>query len=114
MSDLPYIKSSRQMRALENLLVKGSYTVSEASKIIGAANPRQSIMELRRQGFGELIKTRRFPVKDRDGKDCYPGEYYLPPEYRPLVERVLKDYQNRSSTTGEGNTEFDDHSNAGV
>lgn len=83
------IKGARQLRAIE-ALVENDILVQDLGSIIGALNPRQTIMELRKQGFYGIIKTRRFREKDRDKKTCWPGEYYIPKEYKPVVEEILK------------------------
>jgi hypothetical protein len=83
------IKGLRQLRAIE-ALVENDVRVQDLGSIIGALNPRQTIMELRRQGFYGIIKTRRFREKDRDKKTCWPGEYYIPKEYKFLVMEVIK------------------------
>jgi hypothetical protein len=86
------IENPRQRRAVEALVERDSIQVQEIGTLIGALNPRQTIMELRRQGFDGIIKTRRFRQQDRDKKMCWPGEYYIPPEYKPLMREVLKRY----------------------
>jgi hypothetical protein len=83
------IKGPRQLRAIE-ALIENDVRVQDLGSIIGALNPRQTIMELRRQGFYGIIKTRRFREKDRDKKTCWLGEYYIPQEYKFLVAETLK------------------------
>jgi hypothetical protein len=58
--------------------------------LIGALNPWQIVMELRRQGFAGVIVTTYEEVVDRDGKRCRRGLYAIAPEHKPLVEEVLK------------------------
>lgn len=75
-------KGPRQKRALEALLSNPEgISCRDLGSKIGSLNPRQTIMELRRLNFKGLIITRRFAVKDRDGRDCLPGEYVIPIEY---------------------------------
>lgn len=83
-----YIKSARQIRALEALLNK-DIPVKDLGAIIGALNPRQVIFELRQQGFDGLILTRRYTVIDQDGKRCRPGEYYIPQDVKPMLQEAL-------------------------
>lgn len=84
------IKTARQKRAILALLEK-SISVKDLGPIIGALNPRQTISELRQQGFRGIIKTKRFTIIDQDGKKCRPGEYFVPQEFKPILERVLKE-----------------------
>ena len=85
------IKGPRQRRAVQALLDSPhGITCKDLGHLIGALNPQQIISELRRQGFGGVIDTRRFKVSDRDGRACYPGEYYLRPEHRDAVKRALE------------------------
>ena len=86
------IKNERQKRVVLALLEKKSVQVKDLGHMVGALNPRQSVLELRRQGFEKLILTRRFVVWDRDGKKCLPGEYYMPNELKPLAREALKRY----------------------
>ena len=89
------IKTARQKRAIEALLREESVSVGDLGAAIGALNPRQTIMELRHQGFRGIIQTRKFDVRDRDGEICYPGEYFILPEYKSVVEMVLKKHVAR-------------------
>lgn len=84
------IRGPRQRRAVEVLLAREFIPVSEIGKHIGGNNPRQTIMELRRQGFDSIILTRRNKLLDRDGKICWPGEYFIPCEMKPTVREILK------------------------
>lgn len=81
----------RQKRALEALLNHpAGISCYALGQFIGALNPRQTVMELRKLNFLGLIVTRRFSVKDRDGRNCFPGEYYMPLEYHASVREALK------------------------
>jgi len=91
MNERVYIKSPRQKRAIEALLEKATL-VKDLGEIIGALNPREIISQLRKQGFHNIIFTRRFATIDRDGKRCRPGEYYIPKEFSPLLEEILRNY----------------------
>ena len=93
-----YIKNSRQRRALKALLQKTSIPVKDIGIEIGALNPRQIIMNLRHQGFCGFIRTRRFPVVDRDGKTCLPGEYYIPQELKPTIAKFLEECTSEENT----------------
>ena len=85
------IKGPRQRRAVQALLDNPhGIPCKDMGPLIGALNPQQIISELRRQGFGGVIGTRRFKVSDRDGRTCYPGEYYLHPEHKEATERALE------------------------
>lgn len=85
------INTPRQKRALEGLLER-PIRVSDMSNVASALNPRQVILELRRQGFYGIIITRRFNYRDRDGKICRPGEYFIPEQLKPLVREALEKY----------------------
>lgn len=107
------IRGPRQRRAVEALLTRESIPVSQIGKYIGGNNPRQTIMELRRQGFENIILTRRNKLLDRDGKICWPGEYLIPEEMKPAVRESLnkhvvlgcnakKGVHNQNSQKGRG------------
>lgn len=91
MNDKFYISSPRQKRAILAILEK-PFSVKDLGLKIGALNPRQIIFELRQQGFEGIIITRRYTVIDQDGKKCRPGEYFIPQEFWPILERALKEY----------------------
>ncbi len=99
-----HIKTPRQKRALEVLLDR-STSVNDLGPEIGALNPRQIIFELRQQGFQGIIQTRRFEVTDRDGNQCRPGEYYIPLELKPIVERAVQEYVLKARTRRTRETE---------
>lgn len=86
-----YIRGPRQQRAIAALLAN-VISVKDLGPLIGALNPRQVISELRGQGFEGIIKTRRFTIIDQDGRRCRPGEYYIPQDVKPMVEKVLREY----------------------
>jgi hypothetical protein len=88
----PSILGPRQNRAVRVLVECESIPVSNLGPIIGALNPRQTIMELRNQGFFGIIRTRRMVEVDRDGKICRPGEYYIPPKLKHFAIEALKKY----------------------
>ncbi len=85
-----YVKSPRQKRALQ-ILLEGAISVKDLRVKIGALNPGQIIFELRRQGFHGIIKTRWFNILDQDGRLCRPGEYFIPTEFKSIVETALKE-----------------------
>lgn len=86
-----FLKNQRQLRAIVALLERDSIQVKDLGFLAGALNPRQIISELRQQGFGDIIKTQRFKIIDRDGKDCHPGRYFISPEDKPIVQEFLKE-----------------------
>ena len=88
---LAYIKNNRQERALDALLRNEAVTRKDLNAIAGALNAPETISQLRKQGFRGIILTRRFMVKDRDGKNCNPGEYYIEPAMKPFVARILQE-----------------------
>lgn len=92
MTNLPFIRTPRQERAIEALLANREITVKQLGSIIGALNPPQIIMELRRQGFEKIIQTRRFNLPDRDGLLCYPGAYFIPDELKSIAKQALEKY----------------------
>ena len=87
----PYIRGPRQQRAIVALLCNESVRIQDMERIIGALNPRDVIMQLRRQGFVG-IRTRRFTTLDRDAAICYPGEYYIQPEDKEYYKLILQLY----------------------
>lgn len=110
-----HIKGPRQSRALKVLLENSSIAVKDLGPRIGALNPRQVIMELRSQGFQMVIKTRRFAVEDVDGKTCYPGEYYIPLQFKSEIEEFLqKNTAPEVVATKAEKGQIQPHSNGGI
>jgi hypothetical protein len=93
MKEHPYIKCPRQRRAIQALLEQ-PIAVKNLGPKIGALNPRQTVSELRRQGFEGIIVTRRFTVVDRDGKICHPGEYFVSQEHKQILEEALSEFES--------------------
>jgi hypothetical protein len=108
-----YIRGSRQKRAVVALLENTSVGVKKLGLIIGACNRAQTISELRKQGFGDMIGTRRLCVTDRDGKICRPGEYFIPAEFRAVIERVLEEVAPKAGgiARGDKNAIDENHDN---
>lgn len=93
------IKSPRQRRALEALLAyPEGIPCKDLGPIIGALNPRQTVMELRRQGFHDAIVTELFETRDRDGRRCRPGSYLIPSTLHEWVHQAL----NENATGSDG------------
>ncbi len=93
-----FISDPRERRAIEVLIQGEAISVKDIGPIIGALNPRQIIFQLREHyGLREVIKTRLFKVKDRDGKVCRPGEYFVSPEDKRILEELLKKVATPSS-----------------
>ena len=84
------IRTPRQRRALIALLEKESIEVKELGILAGALNPCQVVSELREHGFEEIIKTEFFERFDRDGKRCRLGRYFIPLEYKLIVQEFLR------------------------
>ncbi len=108
------IKSQRQKRAINVLIDKASIEVKDLGILIGALNPRQIIFELRQLGFENIIKTQFFEKKDRDGKRCRPGRYFIPPEFKPIVQAFLErdglgavPNKSKCKTTNDGSKHYD-------
>ncbi len=114
MNENLFIKNSRQKRAVQELLSRACVQVKDMGPLIGALNPRQMIMELRHQGFQDIILTRRFSVPDRDGKGCQPGEYYIPPELKHLAREALIKYTAIESTNSKAAAHKANDFNRGV
>jgi len=95
----PYISTPRQKRAIEALQENQMINVKDLGALIGACNPAQVIRELRLQGFSEIIQTHRMVMKDRDGKICYPGVYYIPDALKAQASKALKKYATSTGTT---------------
>lgn len=111
MTEPRYIKNLRQKRAIATLLSVDSIAVKDIGPIIGAHNPRQTIMELRRQGFLGIIETRRYTILDRDGKICRPGEYLIPSQLKPIARKVLDEYTASKTKHREANDKNHAHHN---
>jgi len=103
MSDKLFIKNVRQKRAIQILTGKKSVKVKDIGPIIGALNPRQIIMELRRQRFWEIIIARWFiiydelkPIARKALKECIALE--------PKIRKANSDI-DKSNDSKEGNNE---------
>ncbi len=102
------ITAPRQRRALKALLRQSEgISCKDLGPLIGALNPRQSIMQLWRLGFKDAIVTESFIVLDQDGKSCRPGRYRILPEHREWVQRVLNENVKGSGTTELMTDDFD-------
>ncbi len=97
MSNITYIRSPRQKRAVEALLHDESIEVKRLGEIVGALNPRQVVMELRQQGFSGIILTTRFVTRDQDGKQCRPGKYFICEHQKPVAREALIKYTTLTS-----------------
>jgi len=104
-----HIKSLRQQRTIAALLEK-AVQVKDLGPLIGALNPRQVVFELRQLGFEGTILTRRFTVRDQDGRLCRPGEYFIPDILKPFVEAALRDYVLRTIKKSSGSVQRSDDS----
>jgi len=113
-----HIKTPRQVRAVEALLAHPEgIPCKELGDLIGALNPHQTVMELRRQGFGGVIITKRFEVEDRDGKRCRPGLYLIPDKHCERVKKALKESATGSAATEPAANDIavkDDHNIRGL
>jgi hypothetical protein len=65
----------RQKRLIELLIDRDRVFVRDLRNLIGAENPAQITMTLRRKGWN--IKTDFIQVFDRDGNPCRAGYYWM-------------------------------------
>lgn len=67
----------RELRMLKILSENNKVTVKDLRSLVGCLNPAQVKLTLLKKGWH--IKTAYFPIKDRDGKICFPGFYSMEP-----------------------------------
>lgn len=67
----------RDRRLLKCLVEMDRVFVRDLRALIGALNPAQNALSLRKAGWN--IKTEKASMRDRDGKLCYPGFYWIGP-----------------------------------
>ncbi|NGX46773.1 MAG: hypothetical protein K1000chlam3_00136 [Chlamydiae bacterium] len=91
----------RNKRLLEVLVIRDRVFVNELRKLIGAFNPAQNAHELRRAGW--KINTGRGVAKDRDGKTCRPGFYWMEPHEQARVIEFLKGADRAAGTAPSAN-----------
>lgn len=75
-------RNPRLLRAIRTLL-RGPVMRERLDRIAGASNGPELVRVLRRKGL--QIPCKRLPVKDRDGRDCRPGQYQLTDNDRRLI-----------------------------
>lgn len=80
--------SPREKRLLECLIENDKIMVKDLRKLVGALNPAQIAYALRMKGW--KIKTDYIKVKDRDGKICSPGYYWMTNSERVRAKEFLK------------------------
>lgn len=80
--------SPRNRRLLLCLVERERVFVRELRSLIGALNPAQNALSLRRGGWN--IQTDYTTVRDRDGKVCRPGYYWLETSERERACQFLK------------------------
>lgn len=91
---VPSLKTARHRRFLQTL-VGGKTSIYQLRKLVGAMNVPQIAYELR--GLNWEICTERVSMKDRDGKICRPGNYFLTENTKLLAEEALKKYVTQAS-----------------
>lgn len=101
MKQKPKIKNAKQKRAINELLKGMPIPVKDIGPLIGALNPRQCIMELRRQGFYGIIITERYNSINEYGEKTRPGEYHLAPGFQNIVEEAIRIYDAKAVATAE-------------
>jgi len=82
----------REKRFLKYLIENDKIMVKDLRELIGALNPAQIASALREQGW--KINTGYIKVKDRDGKTCRPGYYWMPDSERIIANKFLKKTKN--------------------
>ena len=80
--------SPRNKRLLQCLVDKERVFVRDLRSLIGALNPAQNALSLRKSGWN--IQTDYIAVRDRDGKVCRPGYYWMETSERERAYEFLK------------------------
>src|SRR5262245_29138041 len=87
-SKIPPLNTKREYRTAHYLAKFGSVSRKELDDVCGALNSPQIIMEMRRNGWD--IRCKRIEMRDRDGKFCRPGVYYVSGEVRTLMNSACE------------------------
>ena len=82
------IHSPREERALLRLM-EGACLREELDDEAGCSNGPDLVLNLRERGLE--LPCKRLSFKDRDGKWCHPGLYWLTAADRVLVAQALSD-----------------------
>ena len=96
------IWTPRQERLIRALLEHDKISANALRDVAGASNISQAVVDLRSLGWvilGWVINMKRISIKDRDGKPCKPGRYFLSKEMRRRAEQALREYSTRSAAT---------------
>lgn len=91
----------REVRLLNQLVINEKVFVKDLRARIGALNPPQIALQVRRKGWG--VKTGRITVFDRDGNLCHPGYYYFEPQERERAHMFLMEAGRAAATAQTGN-----------
>lgn len=87
----------RELRMLKALSENPKVSVKELRGLAGALNPAQVKLNLVKKGWD--IETAYYPIKDRDGKVCFPGFYLMPPSEQDRARIEIEKAKGAAATT---------------
>ena len=91
----PPIKTSREYRTANYLARFGSVSRKDLDEICGALNSPEIIRNMRDSGWDILCK--RIEMRDRDGRLCWPGIYYVSAEVREALRAACEKWDVAAS-----------------
>lgn len=100
--------SPREKRLLKELSLHERVSVRDLRSTIGALNPCQIALQLRRKGW--KIDTGYMTVVDRDGKECRPGYYEMCFDERNRARDYLARADGAAATAQTGQISEQQHS----
>lgn len=96
----------REMRLLKCLASSDKVFVRELRSLIGALNPAQNAMSLRKQGW--RIHTGYVVVHDRDDVPCRPGFYWMEASEQARAQEFLEKTDRAAATAPTARRHFND------
>lgn len=81
-------KNPRRIRALIALVFRDYVSRENLDKLAGCTNSPDLVSRLRKDGVD--VQMREVHTKDRDGRSCWFGEYFLMPEVKRAIREWLE------------------------
>lgn len=88
--------SPRDMRLLKSLVERRRVYVNELRLEIGSLNPAQNALSLRKQGW--KIQTDYINMRDRDGRICHPGYYWIDDSEKRRARAFIEEAERAAAT----------------